>query len=318
MKNINLRKDAAQQAEAAKTIRLNSFDFRSEMKKLESVYKLPKDYQYDAARAFGLLAWYKYNHNGLSYADDSLASNEVFRSEFIDHVAWQIAYKQTDWGRKKNTYKGNRTLNFPETIRTESCVRGRWTSYDYYSDYSVFFHRKRPEAIYSFGNRAFHMNFASPDAPAKIGNLLHITAHPLFSEAINSGQMRWDKKEVAFVQLSEEYHIKHSQLYVTEEEGTELFETVRKRFEAWNGSGEKLAEKIKLQSILDNPPAELTVCVAHSLAAGNCEVGTAQFRRKYGLTENECYTVEELKAKKVPFGDKMFQRALVEAIKAQQ
>ncbi len=320
MKKIVLRNDARQNVETAKETRLKSHDHAQEMRNLEVVYSLPKEFQYDAAKSFGLLAWYKYNHNGLSYKEDSLATNEAFKKAFVDELCG-IAYRKTGWGRKRNIHRGSKVLEFPATMNVESCIKHGYTSYDYYSDYSVFFHRSRPLAIYSFdsGNETI-INFADPsDCPQTLfGGIWHIARHPLFNEAIQSGEMEWDMNEIAFVQGSEVYHIKQTQLYVTEEDGSKLFDAISRRFAAWNGNKLEREKKAELQKILDNPPNEITVCVQHSLQAGNCEVGTMQFRKRYGLLEKDCYSIAELKEKNVPIKDGMFQRALMKAIEGQK
>lgn len=317
MKKIILRKDAKASMETAKEERLKSSGHQNEMRKLEVVYSLPKDFQFDAAKSFGLLSWYKYNHNGMSYKDDSLASNEAFRKAFCDHVR-TMAYRGTEWGRKQNVHYGDKVLEFPATMNTISCLKRGWTCYDYYADYSVFFHRAKPLAIYSFDavNQTV-VSFADPaGCPQTLfGGLWHIASHPKFDEAIRSGEMQWDANEIAFRQLEEVYHIKESQLYVTKEEGDKLFDAISSRFARWNGDKEERERKAEMQKILDNPPDDTVVCVQHSLAAGNCEIGTLQFRRRYGLMDKDCYTIAELKEKNVPLKDNMFQRALMQALK---
>lgn len=320
MKKVILRKDAKQNVETAKETRLKSHGHDQEMRRLEVVYSLPKDFQYDAAKQFGLLSWYKYNHNGLSYKEDSLATNEAFRKAFMDEIR-SVAYRRTEWGRKQNIHSGSKVLEFPATMNIQSCVKRGYTCHDYYSDYSVFFHRSKPIAIYSFdsGNETV-VNFADPsDCPQTLfGGIWHIARHPLFDKAIRDGEMEWDMDEIAFRQGDEVYHIKQSQLYVTEEDGNKLFDAISRRFLAWNGSKQERERKAELQKILDNPPNEILVCVQHSLAAGNCEVGTQQFRKRYGLLEKDCYSIAELKEKNVPLKDGMFQRALMKAIESQE
>lgn len=314
MKNYNFKPAATAKTnqQKAEKNRLNSQEHRQQMFSLSKLYELPPDYRYEAAKSFGLLAWYSHNHNGMSFSKNSLFESDSTRRAILEYFK-EKAYRETKWGNKQRCYQGQRTIGIPQAIRSEGFLNGGWTSYNYYSDYAVFFHRSKPEIIAAFCGEIYKINLA--EEPIRLPGLYHITEHPKFKEAIEAGEMIWDAKEIALQQLAEVYHIYGNQIYVSEDGGNRLFNAIKSRFASWNGEGEKLAEKKRLQALLNNPPDETTVCVAHSLAAGNCEIGTQQFRQRYGLLEKECYTIAELKEKKVPIHGKMFQRALMEALK---
>lgn len=307
MEKVNFKPatTANKHAKEAEENRLSHYSHQQEMKNLKKVFQLPPDFRYSAAKDFGLLKWYKHKHNGMSYQDDRLWNNDELTKEFIEEFE-RIAYRKIDWGRKQNIRRGSRTLNCPETMGIKSSLKGGWTSYDYYSDFSVFFNRKNPEILFSYDNKVFKINVI--ETPVSLMKYKHVAD----AEPFKSSNLVWDAKEIAFSLEDEVYHIKENEVYQTQEGVQKLFDRVS------NALAQRVKEKKERKQraeLFANLPDSLVVSVQHSLNAGNCVVGTEQFRKRHGLTEKDAYTIAELKEKGVDFSNEMFRRAILQAAK---
>lgn len=304
MKEINFKPatNKKSNAEKAKNQMLESNDFRQQMRYLEKIYAIPPDYRMEAASYFRVEHIYRHNHNSLSWHNESLFQNNELRNFILSYFEGK-ARNETEWGRKRNHWHGNRVLDFPATTRTESRPAGKWTSYDYYADYSVFFHRSKPHLLVSYDNKCYKIDLSEPFD--EFGGYSHIVNSKGFSEKLESGEWEWDTKELSIREGSEEYHVSQKQLYLTIQDAEKLFRKISTAFETRKKRKEEAVKNLDI-------PDDLIIKASYSTpsTSGNCNIGTSRFRKKYKLTDKDEYTVSELKEKGVDFSNQYLQRAI--------
>lgn len=212
----------------------------------------------------------------IPYADITGKSYSIVEyTKLIDNYVRKLAYRDTDWGRKQNIHKGDYVVPlkksarsyFPISMRIEDVRKGKFTSHEYYADYSFWFDTDNIyKVFYSFDDRIESFNFLD------LWKDREFIGHNKLNPSISS---IWGEKLPAYEYKGYEYHIDFKDTNKLYEE--DIYNKLRNRHL------NKLEREIKAEDIAD----KVYVNMEDSLEAGNCRAGTLAFMRNFNIKKDD-------------------------------